>query len=203
MDHAGLVRGVEHPGHVGEPTEPLLERDVSGTPILGPQVLPVDVFHREIQELWRLAHVEDRDDVRVIQRRDRARLADEAALVAFAVVAVALRDHLERDPPLEARVGGAVHDAHATAPEERLHEVGSDGRGLPGAESGAMAPGGALPRGVTLDVRRGGRGRLRGIHEAKQAERRKGCAGDGDDSHGSTAVETNLVETPLASGSFP
>nr|WP_269465620.1 hypothetical protein [Luteitalea pratensis] len=71
-----------------------------------------------------LTDVVDRANVRMIQRRRRARFADEP------VDARGLQRHgrqqLERDQPLQPRICGLVHLPHATRAEKFQHAIRSD-----------------------------------------------------------------------------
>jgi hypothetical protein len=65
-----------------------------------------------------IADVVDRADVRVLKDGDRARFTLKA-VARLLRVHETRRKHLDRDIALEACVAGAVHLAHATAPEQR------------------------------------------------------------------------------------
>ena len=75
------------------------------------------------------ADVEDREDVRVRQRGDGARLLLEAAKL-IGIGGTCLRDHLDRDVAAEPRIAGAVDLTHA-AGTERRHESSYGPRRLP------------------------------------------------------------------------
>ena len=75
------------------------------------QGLAFDVLHNEVVR----THVEQRADVGMVQGRDAQ------GLVAEALLELLLRD-LDRDRPLEPRVAGLVHVAHA-ARAERAHDL--------------------------------------------------------------------------------
>jgi hypothetical protein len=62
-----------------------------------------------------LANLEDLADVGVIDRRDRHRFATKA-LARLRVRGRLLRQQLDRDLALEARVQGTIHDAHPPVP---------------------------------------------------------------------------------------
>ena len=81
------------------------------------EVGPLDVAHRDVDEAAEVAGVVDRDDVRVVDRGDRLRLADEpfAELLAAAEVG---REGLQRRLALEQLVLGLVDEAHAAAAEQ-------------------------------------------------------------------------------------
>ena len=70
-----------------------------------------------------LAGLVHRDDVGVLDRGGQPRLALEA-LAEHRVLRALGRDQLDRHRALERQLGGAVDDAHATAPD-RLPRSGS------------------------------------------------------------------------------
>ena len=76
------------------------------------QVLAVDELEDDELLPVLLAAVDHRDDVRMRELRDCARLAPEAVDVLL-VLAVVLVQDLQRDVPLEQRVEGAVDGRHA------------------------------------------------------------------------------------------
>src|SRR3954463_72095 len=78
------------------------------------QVAALDVAHRDVQGALVLARVVDRDDVRVVDRRRQARLADEA-LTESRVLGELRGDELEGDRTVEVELDGPVDDAHAAA----------------------------------------------------------------------------------------
>ena len=77
MDDARLVRGLERARDVDEPADLDAERGSSALSDEARSVEPDDVLHREVEPAVRLADVEDRDHVRVAERRDGAGLAEE------------------------------------------------------------------------------------------------------------------------------
>ena len=81
------------------------------------QVHTVHVFHQQIVEAARLPKVEDADDVRMVQPRERAALAIET-LGEVRVVRERVRQQLERDEAVEVRLAGLEHEAHAAAPDQ-------------------------------------------------------------------------------------
>ena len=93
-----------------------------------PQRLPVDeLLDDEVARRRRLADFVDRDDVRVVQRRGGAGLAEEA-LDSARGVAGAVRAALEGDPRLSRVSRGAEDLAHAAAADHRFDAVVIDGR---------------------------------------------------------------------------
>ena len=81
-----------------------------------------------------LAGVDHRDDVRMRELGDRARLAPEALDLVRLVGDLAVQD-LDRDPALERLVAGEIDGRHAAAAELRLEPVAavSRSRSLPQA----------------------------------------------------------------------
>ena len=86
------------------------------------QVLARDVLEDDELPTLVLAAVDDRDDVRVRETRDCLRLATEP-LDVLGIVGEVLVQHLERDPPLEARVEGTEDARHAAGAEQVLDLV--------------------------------------------------------------------------------
>ena len=94
----------------------------------------------------------DRDDVGVLERGRQLGLGEEA--LAEARVPGQLRgDQLERDVALQARVVGAIDDAHPAATDERLDPV---------AEKRGPDPRVCGNRHAYLPLRRNNRSRLSG-----------------------------------------
>ena len=71
------------------------------------------------------ADVVERADVRMVERRDRPRLALEA-LADCGFGGELRRQHLDRDVAIEPRVAGAIHLAHAAGAEQRDDLVGPE-----------------------------------------------------------------------------
>ena len=86
------------------------------------QVLAVDELEDDELLAVLLAAVDHRDDVRMRELCDRARLAPEA-LDVLRVAAVLLVQDLQCDVPLEQRVEGAVDGRHAARPDRLLQLV--------------------------------------------------------------------------------
>jgi hypothetical protein len=122
---AGRVRRGERARHVAEPPDAPADRerrvaDVRAQRLAGGQL------HRDIRHAVRLADVVDRDRVRVIERRDRTRLAQYARLTPIGPVVVR-REDLERDLAVELAVMGLVDHAHAAFTEDVLDGVAAHG----------------------------------------------------------------------------
>ena len=103
-------------GSLPEPVDPLLQR------------LAVDVLEDDVGAAAVLAGVDHRDDVRVRDLGDRARLAAEALDLVGLVGDLAVQD-LGRDPALERLVAGQVDGRHAAAAELRLEPVAAGEHG--------------------------------------------------------------------------
>ena len=89
----------------------------------------VDQLHYDVRHALVLAHVENRDRVRVIQGRRSACLPHQAR-AGFRRGQV-LGDHLERDTPTEARILCPVNAPHAPLSERGLDRVAFElGSGL-------------------------------------------------------------------------
>ena len=97
--------------------------------------LPFQMLQHEEVDAVLVADVEQGADVRMIQRRDRARLAFEA-LAQLRVGRERGGENLDRDRPIEPRVAGLVDLAHAACPE--------GGEDLVRAEAGAGGQGQTL-----------------------------------------------------------
>ena len=94
-------------------------------PVADEQLLqrpPVEVLHRDVVGALRLAAVEDRDDVRVVEARRALRLAAEA-LDELLVGGVPLVQQLQRDLPAELLVLGEVDVGHPARAELALDHV--------------------------------------------------------------------------------
>ena len=126
---AGLVRLGEPARDLGRDFEGLLDGERAGFQQL-PQRPAVDQLHGQVRRGLRLADLEDRDDVGMIQRGRGARLEREAR-EPFLILEELLRQHLQRDLAAEPRVERAVdlsHPAH-TEPVDDL-EGTEHGSGL-------------------------------------------------------------------------
>ena len=87
-----------------------------------PEVLPVDVAHRDVQLVAVLARVVDGQHVRVLDRRRRPRLAQEPR-AEVGIAGQGGRDELERDDAVERQLRRPVHHAHAATAGEPLDAV--------------------------------------------------------------------------------
>src|SRR6185369_12709738 len=85
-----------------------------------PQRLAFDVFHRDVRLAIVFANFVDREDVRMVQRRRRARFLKETP-AAILLLNVFRRKQLERDDALEFVIVSLVDRAH-TARADRLDD---------------------------------------------------------------------------------
>ncbi len=82
------------------------------------QRLAFDVLHNEVIDTVLLAYVIKRADVRMVELRNRLRLAFEACL-AFGALGEMLGEDLDGDGPVEAGVVGFVNLAHSSLADWR------------------------------------------------------------------------------------
>jgi hypothetical protein len=90
-----------------------------------PEIISASVTPKEKERVAVLANLEDLADVGVIDRRNRHRLATEA-LPRLRVSGRRLRQQLDRDLALEARVQSAIDHAHSSRTERRQDLVRSE-----------------------------------------------------------------------------
>ncbi len=91
------------------------------------QVVAADEPHDQIGAVALRAHGVDRHDVRVLHRRGRPGLGEEAAPRERVLRQIG-RDHLQRDIALQLELAREVHDAHAALPDDTLDPAPSDDR---------------------------------------------------------------------------
>ncbi|MCX6545199.1 MAG: hypothetical protein NTV05_12425 [Acidobacteria bacterium] len=87
--------------------------------------IPLHQFQHEVVEAVRLLEAVDRGDVRVVERRQRPRLAVDACQAA-GVARELGRQRLDRDVAAELAVVGAVHLAHSAGADEGEEVVGPE-----------------------------------------------------------------------------
>ncbi len=122
VDQAVLVGGVEGGGDLRGDPYGVRQRQWSAQVEEAAQVAAGDVPHGDVEHSVRLAGLEDRHDVRVVDRRGHLGLVGEA--LAEGVVAGEFGgEQLEGDRALQAQVAGPVDDGHATAPDLALDEI--------------------------------------------------------------------------------
>ncbi len=91
------------------------------------QVLTLHVAYRDEELSGFLARLVDGDDAPVVERGRQPRFAQKAVPEALVLCQLG-RDQLQRDRPLEPKVGGAVDDAHPAASDEAFDPVVGEGR---------------------------------------------------------------------------
>ena len=120
VDDLALVRGAERARDLDRVGDRLGDRQarVAADALLERLALDVleDDVRRRMVRVALLAGVDDADDVRVVELRDRARLAAEALELVGVAGDLAVHE-LDRDLALEHRVEGAVHRRHAADPD--------------------------------------------------------------------------------------
>ena len=112
VDQEARVRGLERPPDLDRVGHRLRHRQAAEPPDALLQRLALDVLEDDVGRALVLAGVDHRHDVRVVQLRDRARLAPEALQLVGVVRDVAVHE-LDRDPALECRVERPVDARHA------------------------------------------------------------------------------------------
>ena len=126
MDDALLVRRGETPGNLERVVHGLLRGDRTGVELLA-QRLAFEKLHDRVGDALLRSEVEDRQDVRMRERRDRLRLALEPG-ERVGIGRDGLRKHLDRDVPLELRVPRPIHLPHPARAEGREDLVGAQTR---------------------------------------------------------------------------
>ena len=100
-----------------------LERALAAQKLL--QVRAIDVTHRDEQPSIRLSRLIDRDDVRVIEARRKARLAQHP-ISETDVFGEIPKKELQRHRPLQASITSAIDLAHPSTAEHVLDHIASD-----------------------------------------------------------------------------
>ena len=121
MHEAARVGAVQRARHLGNDADRVGRVQTAASQALF-QVAPLDVAHRDEEEVLGRPGLVDRDDVRMVDRRGQLRLAQEWASERL-VLGEPPRQQLERDLPLEPQVLGQVDDAHAAPAQQRLDPV--------------------------------------------------------------------------------
>jgi len=126
MDDARFVGGFERVDDLPGDRERLVDRDrAPRDPIR--QRRPLHELHGERLHAAALLESVNRRDIGVIQGGQRLRLPLEAG-DALGVGREDLGEDLERDLPMELRVVGAIHLAHAASPAGPVAETSGTGR---------------------------------------------------------------------------
>jgi len=126
------VERVERPRDPLRDREHLVERQRPAAHLLD-QGLALEELHGHVERgaalERRLVHVETADDVGMLDRPERRRLAqEELAELALALLVRGREDHLERDPAPVDGVERAVDAAHAARAQDLVHLVEADAR---------------------------------------------------------------------------
>ena len=103
MDDAGAVRAVERVADLDGDRQRVVDRKPRRPAQPVGERLAFEILHDEVVELAVAADVVDRADVRMVQRRDRARFLLEA-LPRFRVGGQRAGEHLDGDGAIEAGV---------------------------------------------------------------------------------------------------
>ncbi len=127
MDDALLVRGLERLDDLPRNRQRLVERQRTLRDTVG-QRRPLDELHHERARAATLFEAVDLRDVRVIERGQELRFALETR-EPIRVARERFEQDLDRDLPVEPRITGSIHLAHA-ARAERRHDFN-------GTEAGA------------------------------------------------------------------
>jgi hypothetical protein len=120
-----LVRRIQGIGDLLDDRQRTVGREQALLLQHAPEIDPLDVAHRDEQAPVVLARLVDRDDSRVVDRRGKARLAQEPlaeARVLRELGCQQLQGHLAA----ENEILGQVDDTHAAPPEQRLDPVTGD-----------------------------------------------------------------------------
>jgi hypothetical protein len=91
------------------------------------QGAPGDVGSHHVEDVARMAEVEDRQDVRVLELGDRFGLAAEAPDEVLVAGPLARQD-LDGDQAIEATLVGQIDDRHTALPEEGVDSILAEGR---------------------------------------------------------------------------
>ena len=121
VEDARGVRGVQRVGQLPDPRRREAERRGRAAQAVA-QRPAREVRHDEERHPVLLAEVVDRQDVRMLEGRDDARLAQEA-LDEVRILRVRGVDHLDGDRPRELHVRGAPHVGHSAPPENRIEAI--------------------------------------------------------------------------------
>ena len=137
VDEPALVRDVQRRADLRDHVRDAIGGQGARRPHERPQVLPVDVAHRDVQLVAVLARVVDGEHVRVLDRRRRPRLAQEPR-AEVGIAGQGGRDELQRDDAVERQLRRPVHHAHAATAGESLDAV--TGEHVTGMQVGHPTP---------------------------------------------------------------
>jgi hypothetical protein len=115
MDDAEFVRGPQRLGDLLRDRQRLVERNRPAGEAFG-EICSLHEFHDQRGRGACLFEAVDLRDVRVIQRRQRFRLALEPHQ-PIGIAGERFRQHLQRDVAIEFAVARPIHLAHSACPE--------------------------------------------------------------------------------------
>ena len=121
----GGVRGRERRGGLNGDVEDLAQRERTALQPLAHR-FAFDEFGNDEARRLVIADFVDGQDVRMIERRRGPRFLQKPGQ-PLRVGAELASQHFQRDLPAEHRVGGAIHLAHAAAPEQAMNLIAADG----------------------------------------------------------------------------
>ena len=125
VNQAAPVRRVQGVGDLSQHRQSTLRRKLPLALEHAPQVAALDEAHRQVELPVTLTRLVDRDHVRMVQRSGEPRLLQEP--VPKTLILGELRsDHLQRHRAPQRQVRRPIHDAHATAADQRLHPVAGE-----------------------------------------------------------------------------
>jgi hypothetical protein len=166
MKQVGRVRGIERGSDLRQEIDAPrgIERTVNGHHAL--EVPPIDVLHRDEEDVVLLARVVDLDDVLVGDRVGVTRLAHEP-LAETGLAREIGRQQLQGALLARLRVLGEVHHPHPTLAEQAVEAVAADERsdadvlchaGIPSTADGAPATESAPERTFNTTIATSSRG---------------------------------------------
>ena len=130
VDDLEVVRFGERREHLAQHADDATEGERPFLVLDSREVTPAEELHDEVQlTVGRLAEVDDRDGVRMVQPAGGARLGDEAGGGVLLADQVRV-DDLDRDGAREIRLFGPINAAHS-ADADQLHDQVAAGEPLP------------------------------------------------------------------------
>ena len=118
MHQPGIVRGIQRRSHRGDEGHRTPRPQGTLPAHHHPQVIPGHETHRDEQHAGRLAGLVHGDDVRMVHRRDRPRLAHEPLADHFVP-----GQQLQRHHPAQPLVTRAEHRRHPAHADQLLQQV--------------------------------------------------------------------------------
>jgi hypothetical protein len=131
VDDAAFARFLERPGHLHRDPDNSVHGEWPAAEH-GRECATLDRFHRDVGPAVGLANLEDRTDVRMVQRRGRRSFAAEEC-TAVGIVGHVGAEHFQRHRSPQLRIVGEIDLTHPAA-SERAHDSeaadGGEGYGL-------------------------------------------------------------------------